>query len=45
MGVVGEDGGEIFQGGLTMQFLYKNRQKTEIFNNKNMFIDKIVFLC
>ena len=41
MGVAGEDGGDIFQGGEGVQFLHKSKLKPEIFNGKFLF----KFLC
>ena len=46
MGVAGEDRVEIFQDrGEGVQFLHKNKLKSEIFNEKKKFINKNFFLC
>ena len=42
-GSFGKEGGEIFQEGCS--FYIKNKPKPEIFNDKNFFINKNVFLC
>ena len=33
------------EGGVVVQFLHKNKLKSEIFNKKKKFINKNVFLC
>ena len=36
MGIAGEDGGEIFQGGVVVQFLHKNKLKSKICKEKSL---------
>ena len=40
MGIAGEDGGEIFQGGVVVQFLHKNKLKSKICKKEKSLLTK-----
>ena len=41
MGIAGEDGGEIFQGGVVVQFLHKNKLKSKICKKEKSLLTKM----
>ena len=41
MGVAGEDRGEIFRMGVGVQFLHKDKLKSEIFNKNKSLLTKM----
>ena len=41
MGIAGEDGGEIFQRGVVVQFLHKNKLKSKICKKEKSLLTKM----